>query len=113
MGGMWGMGVAGVGGGGELKRFYVATTHALSSAVVYTKHEFSPREGFLIHQRYIFENLKSYKYRDETTRKTRQQYITEMLKQKKTKVVFGDSTRNIPIQIRKSTISKPKSSRLS
>ena len=32
---------------GGLNRFYVATTLALSSAVVYTRHLFSPREGFL------------------------------------------------------------------
>ena len=32
------------GGGGGLNRFYLATTLALSSAVVYTSHLFSPRE---------------------------------------------------------------------
>ena len=39
-------------------RFYVATTLALSSAVVYTKHLFSLREGFLTRQRNISENIK-------------------------------------------------------
>ena len=33
-------------GGGLLNRFYVATILALSSALVYTRHLFSPREGF-------------------------------------------------------------------
>ena len=41
---------------GGFDRFYVATTLALSSAVVYTRHLFSPREGFLTHQCYISEN---------------------------------------------------------
>ena len=31
-----------------LNRFYVATTLVLSSAVVYTRHLFSTREGFLV-----------------------------------------------------------------
>ena len=43
---------------GVFNRFYVATTLALSSAVVYTRHLFSPREGFLTHQRNISENIK-------------------------------------------------------
>ena len=54
----------GGGGGGEgagasgLNRFYVATILALSSAVVYTRHLFSPCEGFLTHQCNISENIK-------------------------------------------------------
>ena len=61
-------------GEGGLNRFYVATTLALSSAVVYTKHLFSSREGFMIHQCNISENIKkSNEYRDETTLWTRQQ----------------------------------------
>ena len=60
-------------------------TLALSSAVVYTQHMFSPREGFLTHQWSISENIKSNEYKDETTVRTRQQEITEMLKQKKIK----------------------------
>ena len=48
----------GGGGGGGLNRFYVATTLALCSAVVYTRHLFSPREGFLTHQCNISENIK-------------------------------------------------------
>ena len=63
---------------------YEATTLALSSAVVYTRHLFSPREGFLPHQCNISENIKINEYRNETTMRTRQQEITEMLKQKKT-----------------------------
>ena len=39
-------------------RFYVTTTLALSPAVLYTRHLFSPREGFLTHQCYISENIK-------------------------------------------------------
>ena len=39
-------------------RFYGATTHALSYAVVYTRNLFSPHEGFLTHQRNISENIK-------------------------------------------------------
>ena len=66
-----------------LNRFYVATTLVLSSAVVYTRHLFSPREGFLTHQCNVSENIKS-EYRDETTMRTLQQDITEMLNQKKT-----------------------------
>ena len=47
-----GGGGGGGGGAGEggLNRFYVATTLALSSAVVYTRHLFSPREELLTHQ---------------------------------------------------------------
>ena len=45
-------------GGGGLNRFYVAITLALRSAVVYTRHLFSPREGFLAHQCKISENIK-------------------------------------------------------
>ena len=67
----------GGGGGGSLNRFYVATTLALSSAV--DTHLFSPREGFLTHQCNISENIKSNEYRDETTMRTRQQEIFEML----------------------------------
>ena len=37
-------------GGGGFNRFYVATTLAHSSAVVYIRHLFSPREGFLTHK---------------------------------------------------------------
>ena len=44
--------------GEGFNRFYVATTLALSSVVVYTRHLFSPSEGFLTHQCYIFENIK-------------------------------------------------------
>ena len=79
------------GGGGGLNRFNVVTTLALSSAVVYTKHLLSPREGFLTHQCNILENKKKKKkkkksneYRDETTMRTRQQEITEILKQMNT-----------------------------
>ena len=50
-----GVGWEGVGG---FNRYYVATTLALSSAVAYTRHLFSPREGFLTHQCYISENIK-------------------------------------------------------
>ena len=51
--------LGGVGGrGGGFNRFYMATTLALNSAVVYTRHLFSPREGFLTHQCYISENIK-------------------------------------------------------
>ena len=41
-----------------LNRFYVATTLVLSSLVVYTRHLFSPREGFLTHQCNISENIE-------------------------------------------------------
>ena len=42
-----GVGSGGGGGGvGGLNPFYEAITLALSSAVVYTRHLFSPREGF-------------------------------------------------------------------
>ena len=47
----------GVGRGWRLNRFYVATTLALSSAVVYTRHMFSPLEGFQTHQCNISENI--------------------------------------------------------
>ena len=67
-----------------LNRFYVATTLTLSSAVVYTRHLFSPREEFLTHQCNISESIKIKEYRDETTVRARQQEITEMLKQTKT-----------------------------
>ena len=43
---------------GSFNRFYLATTLALSSAVVYTRYLFSPREGFLTHHCYISENIK-------------------------------------------------------
>ena len=43
---------------GGLNRFYVATTIALSSAFVCTRHLFSPREEFLTHQCNISENIK-------------------------------------------------------
>ena len=77
------LGWGGVGEGGQ-NRFYVATTFALSSAVVYPRHVLSPREGLLTVQ-YIRENKKkSNEYRDETTMRTRQQEVIEMLKQKKT-----------------------------
>ena len=62
--GGWGWG----GGGGRLNRFYVATTFTLSSAVVYPRHLFNPRVGFLTHQCNIPENTKSNEYRDETRR---------------------------------------------
>ena len=48
----------GGGSGGGLNRFYVATTLALSSAVVYTRYLFSSREEFLTHQCNISENIK-------------------------------------------------------
>ena len=40
-----------------LNRFYVTTTLVLSSAVVYTRHLFIPREEFLTHQYNIFKPL--------------------------------------------------------
>ena len=43
---------------GDSNRSYVATTLAPSSAVVYTRHLFSLREGFLAHQCNISENIK-------------------------------------------------------
>ena len=43
---------------GDLNQFYVATTLALSSAVVYTRQLFSPRKGFLNHQYNISKNIK-------------------------------------------------------
>ena len=70
LGESWGL-AGGV--GGSLNRFYVATTLALSSAVVYTRHLFSPREGFLTHQCNISE------------REHKNQMNTEMKKQKKKK----------------------------
>ena len=72
-----------------LNRFLVATTLALSSAVVYTRHFFSPLEGFLTHQCNISENIKKQQqqktneHRDETMTRTRQQEIPETLEQKK------------------------------
>ena len=77
------------GGGGEggLNRFYVATTLAFSSAVVYIRHLCSPREGFPTHQCNISENVKkSNKYSDETTMRTRQQGKKKKTKKKKTKL---------------------------
>ena len=52
-------GSEGGGGGrkGGFNRFYVATTPDPSSVVVYTTQLFSPREGFLIHQCNISENI--------------------------------------------------------
>ena len=44
---------------GGLNRFYVATTLAHSSAVVHSRHLFSPREGFLTNQCNISENIKN------------------------------------------------------
>ena len=44
--------------GGVLARFYVATTLAPSSAMVYTRHLFNPRVGFLTHQCKFSENIK-------------------------------------------------------
>ena len=67
-------------GGGRLG-FYVATTLAVSSAVVCTRFLFSPREGFLTHQCNI--KIKRIQRRKNETM-TQQQEITEMLKQKKT-----------------------------
>ena len=52
--GSWG----GVGEGGGQNRFYVATTLALSSAVVYPRHLLSPREGLLTQQCNISEKIK-------------------------------------------------------
>ena len=46
------------GGGGGVGGGEVATTLALTSVVVYTRHLFSPREGFLTHLCYISENIK-------------------------------------------------------
>ena len=46
----------GVGVDGGLNRFYVATTLALSSAVVYTRHLFSPREGLLTSMQHLREH---------------------------------------------------------
>ena len=43
---------------GGLNRFYVITILALSAAVLYTRHLFSPREEFLTHQCNISENIK-------------------------------------------------------
>ena len=60
----------GGGGGGGLNQFFVATTLALSSAVVHTRRLFSPSEGFLTHQCNISENIKTSEYRDETTVRT-------------------------------------------
>ena len=77
-------GEGGGGGGGGVNRVYVATTFALSSAVVYTGHLFSPREGFLTHQCNIFENIKIKRIQRWNNDETRQQEITEMVKQKET-----------------------------
>ena len=43
---------------GGLNRFYMATTLALSFAMVYTRHLFSPCERFLTHQCNISNNIK-------------------------------------------------------
>ena len=43
---------------GGLNRFYIAKTLALSSTVVYRRHLFSLRGGFLTHQCNISENIK-------------------------------------------------------
>ena len=65
---------------GGVNRFYVATTLALI-----LPHLFSALEGFLKHQCNISENIKRpNEYRDETTMRTRQQEINEILEQKKT-----------------------------
>ena len=45
---------------GSLNRFCVAKTLALSSAVVYTRNLFSPREGLLSHQCNISENINEF-----------------------------------------------------
>ena len=70
-------------GGGQLNRFYAATTLALSSAVVYTRRLFTPREAFQTSVEHLPEHKTSNEYRDEITMRTRQQEITEMLKRKK------------------------------
>ena len=66
-----------------VNRFYVTITLALSSAVVYTRHLFRPREECLTHQCNI---LREHKNQTNTEIKQRwgQQEITEMLKQKNT-----------------------------
>ena len=66
---------------GGFNRFCVATTLARSSAVVYTRHLFSPREGFLTHQCYISENIKIKRIQKKKTMRTRHQEIPEMLKE--------------------------------
>ena len=69
---------------GGLNRFYVATTFALSSALVYTRHLFSPREGFLTHLCNIRENITNQtttemKKRRELDRKIRKKYMLAMI----------------------------------
>ena len=76
MGGGRGRGV------GSLNRFYVTITLALNSAVVYTKHKFYPREGFLSHQCNISENIKIKLMQRRNNDETRQKEITPKLKQK-------------------------------
>ena len=45
-------------GAGRLNQFYMATTLALISAVVYIRHLIGPFEQFLTHQCNISENIK-------------------------------------------------------
>ena len=46
-------------GWGGINQFYVARALAISSAVVHTRHLFSPREVFLTRQCNISENIKN------------------------------------------------------
>ena len=66
-----------------VNRFYVATTPALSSAVVYTRHLFSPRERFWTHQCNNSENIKVKRKQRWNNDENSTAKITEMLKQKK------------------------------
>ena len=62
----------------------MATTLSVGFVVVLTNNLHSPRKGFLTDQCKIFENIKSKDYSNETTMRTRQHEITEILDQKKT-----------------------------
>ena len=57
-GGGGGAGGAKGAGGRGYNSIYMATTRVLSSPVVYTRHLFNPREGFLTHQCNISENIE-------------------------------------------------------
>ena len=63
---------------GGLKSILRSHNPRLCSAVVYTGHLISSREGYLTctNQGNISENIKSNEYIDETTMRTRQQEIT-------------------------------------
>ena len=66
-------------GRGSFNRYFVATTLALSSAVLYTRHLFSPGEGFLTHQCNISWDTKIKRIqRWNNEMRTRQQEITEI-----------------------------------